>query len=273
MNHEQHPPGGDQQPDVNSYGTDDPDKQAEIEQARIDASRERTRDRARLEQLVEHGMSPGDAEAVIEFEHAAREQHHRHVRTAHTNESAAEATGPETGPRYRPRIYVVDSTIPEHDQHGWWIDASESVSQMQTDIAAMLATSPRAEATEWTIRACEAFAGLDVTGFTDLDLVARLARGVAEHGAAYAAWAELVSSSDPDQLDKFEDFYIGSFASPEAWARSVGEDMEWDRHLDEVVDPTLRPYLVIDYAAFAQEQRQAWDVLQGSDGRTHVFMR
>jgi hypothetical protein len=40
-----------------------------------------------------------------------------------------------------------------------------------------------------------------------------------------------------------------------------------------MVDPMLRPYLEINYARFARDQRQAWDVVQGIDGRTHVFMR
>lgn len=134
-------------------------------------------------------------------------------------------------------------------------------------------SSRTAEKAPWVIRACEAFGGLDVNGFTDLDLVARLARGVAEHGAAYAVFVQIVGTEDRDQLDKFEDFYVGSFASPEAWAREVGEDLEWEQHLDQVIDPMLRPYIVIDYAKFAQEQRHAWDVLEGVDGRTHVFMR
>lgn len=82
-----------------------------------------------------------------------------------------------------------------------------------------------------------------------------------------------MGTNDRDMLERFEDFYIGSYDSPEASARSVGEDLEWDAHLDQVVDPMLRPYLRIDYAKFAQEQRHAWDVVQGSDGRTHVFMR
>jgi antirestriction protein len=156
-------------------------------------------------------------------------------------------------------------------QHGVWIDANQTAEDLKVVITTALTDST--ETPEWAIQACEAFSGLDVNGFTDLELVAQLARGVAEHGAAYAVFVQIVGTADRDQLDKFDDFYVGSYDSPEAWARGVGEDLEWDDHLDQVVDPMLRPYLTIDYARFARDQRHAWDVLEGVDGRTHVFMR
>lgn len=42
----QQPEGGDQPTGVNSYGTDDPEEQARIEQARTEAALQRRRDRA-----------------------------------------------------------------------------------------------------------------------------------------------------------------------------------------------------------------------------------
>jgi hypothetical protein len=53
----------------------------------------------------------------------------------------------------------------------------------------------------------------------------------------------------------------------------VGDDLEWNAHLDQVVDPLLRPYVTIDYARFARDSQAGWDVLQGIDGKTHVFLR
>jgi antirestriction protein len=295
MEHPPLPPNGSEQShEANSYGTHDPEKQARIERARSMASRERRRDRDRLEGLVDQGMSPDDAEALIEFEHYVQDQREQTAQTPRTTELAAamsdqplldddhccrfceahfsEPCAPEcprnreeTARQYQPRIYVATLASNERDaEHGHWIDANQTADELRAAIA---------ETPGWAIQACEAFAGLDVNGFTDLDLVTQLAQGVAEHGAAFAAFVQIVGTNDRDQLDKFEDFYVGSYDSPEAWARSIGEDLEWDTHLDQVVDPMLRPYLVIDYARFAQEQRQAWDVLQGVDDKTHVFMR
>jgi hypothetical protein len=84
----------------------------------------------------------------------------------------------------------------------------------------------------------------------------------------------MVGTQDRDQLARFDDFYVGSYDSPEAWAREVADDLSWPEQLDrEIADPFLRRYVVIDYAKVAREGAEGWDVLTGSDGRTHVFLR
>ncbi|MCG8914897.1 antirestriction protein ArdA [Actinokineospora sp. PR83] len=73
---QQHPYQGGENPyfGVNSYGTDDPVRQAEIEQARMAASRERREARARLERYVAVGVDPDDAETLIEFQDMASDR-------------------------------------------------------------------------------------------------------------------------------------------------------------------------------------------------------
>ncbi len=68
-NQPRYPQGGENPyQQANSYGTDDPVIQASIEQARTEASQERRRNRAKLENYVAAGMDADDAEAVVEFE-------------------------------------------------------------------------------------------------------------------------------------------------------------------------------------------------------------
>jgi antirestriction protein len=271
---EQHPhtPGGEDHPSVNSYGTDDPERQAHIEQARIDAANERKRNRQQLERLVDLGMAPDDAEAVIEFEASVREQ-----RDANKAAGAApdEDASAEREPRdYHPRIYVADLASQRRGiQHGLWLDATQETSELTADIVALLESSPTVDATAWAVQATEDFGGLDLHGFTDIPLISRLAQGIAEHGTAYAVWVSIVGTSDTDLLEQFEDFYLGNYDSPEAWARATGEELDWDTQLDRTVDPGLRPYVTIDYAKYAREAQYNWDVLQGIDGRTYVFLR
>lgn len=264
------PPGGDQQPEANSYGTDDPDVQARIEQARIAAREERQRDRARLERYVEAGLDPDDAEKLVEFEHLARDQQ--------TADATAEADAPEQREAERtfyPEVHLRDvSSQNKGIDYGLWIDANQSPDELDNDIDDMLASSPTVGASEWAIDAARDFAGLPIAGLTNTAVISRLAHGVAEHGAAYVAYVQLVGTEDVDLLDKFTDLYVGSFESSEAWARSVAEELDWPRQLDAAIqDPMLRRYVVIDYAAMARQGVQGWDVVQGSDGRTYVFMR
>lgn len=345
-----HQSGGDHPPETNSYGTDDPDVQARIEQARIDASRERRHNRTRLEQLVEQGMQPDDAEALIEFEDSTREQASEGERTsledtradlAHMLEltqqpggadvlaefarslrqdiggeaadmpsdpaavdryrtagiggrSAATLAGfeyylrtklgignqpteeprGEKAPHYQPRIYVVDLASRERGiQRGLWIDADRNADELDADIAAMLDSSPTVGKQTWAVHAIEGFAGLDLHGFTDTALISRLARGVVDFGAAYAAWIAASGTKDRGLLDRFEDLYVGSYDTPEAWRRAVADDLQWPDQLDAALDPALRSYVTIDYGKVAREMRQGWDVLPGIDGKIHVFLR
>jgi antirestriction protein len=215
------------------------------------------------------GISHEDAILLAGFEYFLREK------ISHTEREIEQAAFERpTAPQYHPRIYVAD--LASHNQgiqHGLWIDADQEAEGLQADIEALLASSPTTGAEEYAIHDYDGFAGFEISEHEDLAVVSRVAQGIARHGDAFAAYVQIVGTDDRDLLDRFEDFYVGSYNNPEAWAREVGADLEWGRHLDEVVDPMLRPYLVIDYARFARDQRQNWDVLEGIDGRTHVFMR
>jgi antirestriction protein len=240
-------------------------RQAEIEAARSEASEERRRDRAQLEHYVEAGLDPDDAETLLEFQHMVEGQHPYEPR-----EERGEALR-----RYRPRIYVAD--LASHAQgirYGVLIGANQEPEKLDAAITKMLDDSLVAHARAWAVTGTAGFAGLDLHGFTDTTLIAELARGVTEHGAAYAAWVGMVGTEDRDQLSRFDDFYVGSYDTPEAWAREVADDLSWPEQLDrEITDPFLRRYVEIDYAKVAREGAESWDLLTGSDGRTHVFLR
>jgi antirestriction protein len=277
------PQGGDHDQGVNSYGTDDPETQAHIENARIDAARERQQDRALFERLVELGVTPEDAETYIEFKPYLRDLR---ARTS-TSDGPPEIVVPPRSegraereqPRLTPRVYVVDLASQQHGvEHGAWIDATRDQDELEANIAAMLDSSPTPPGLPWdqawTVGAAAEFAGLDLTGCNDAELIAELARGVTEWGAAYAAWATLTGIEDRDQLAKFSDFYVGSYDSPQEWARAMAEDLDWSGQLDrEITDPFLRSNVMIDYAKMAREAAMTWDVVTGHDGRVHVFLR
>jgi antirestriction protein len=259
---EQQPHGGTPHPEANSYGTDDPETQAHIENVRIGADRERRADRARLEQLVGDGLTADEAETVIEFEHSQPD-------------ATATAAGAEHQPTYRPRVYIRDiSSYRQGLVHDMWLDANQEPADVDAVVAEYLRRSPVGEAAVWAVHGSYGFGGLSLYGCRDTALISRLGRGVAEHGAAYAAWVGIVGTQDRDLLDTFTDYHVGSYDSRDAWARTIAEDLEWHRQLDRAVtDPLLRRCLVIDYAKAAREAAHGWDVLEGHDGRVHVFLR
>jgi len=198
----------------------------------------------------------------------------------HQSESADEA---DTEPWHRdaerralrqPKIYVADLASMERGiDHGLWIDASQSAREIDTDIAAMLASSPVPGVKLWAIRAAEGFDGIDLTNVSDTTVITDIVRGLTQHGRAFEAWVRHIGD-DYDQLSNFREDYVGSYQSKEAWAWSLAESLGWHQELDrQIPDELLRPYVTFDYAAIAQDASASWHVLTDPDGTVHIFNR
>jgi antirestriction protein len=353
--HPHNPERGEHTPAVNSYGTDDPETQAHIENARVEASRERRRNRLTLERLVELGMNPDDAEVLIEFDHALHEtrvegEHFRSTSLEDTRRDLADllalrrhprgdaalaafaadlrkdigsarladATPPSTAdyqatgldrrdaltvadfeyylrhklaeagdpaaslgieraeqpPRPTPRVQVVDHHAADGENpRSRWVDADQSTEELEAAIAAAFNRSPTGGRSDWSVIDAKDFAGIDLFGCSNSELVSALGQGLVEHGAAFVAWIRLHGTGDLELIKRFNDFYIGSYSSERDWAESVAVDLEWLDQLDCVVDPTLRPYVRIDYDKIVRDSRDTWDLVTGADGRVYVFLR
>jgi len=189
----------------------------------------------------------------------------------------ADATPEERArsPTYEPRAYIVDLTSFERNiDHGLWVDANQPAADLKADIAAMLDSSPIPGADSWTVGAAKGFGRqIDPVGSSSPVLISRLARGLLDHGAAYSAWVSLSGTDDIDRLGKFQDFHVATYSTPEDWLYELTDDLRWRNHLDQVVDPAIRPYVSIDHKKMFEDAMHRWDVVKGEDGRIHVFLR
>lgn len=242
--HEPHPPSGENR--VNSYGTDDPAEQARIEAARAAGSTERRRHRERLARLVDAGLNPEDAQSVIEHEDRLQE---RQQATAETGEADQ---------RIRPRIYV-RSLVDYNQGHlvGDWVEANQHLDGLEEDVQAILGRSLHAHWTgqpseEWAIHDYEGFGGVQLHEHESLDVVATLGQGIAEHGLAYAAWAEITDPRDTATLAQFREAYLGEYESREAYAVSVIEELNGDEELAKLPG-WLKGIVRIDTEAMVHE--------------------
>ena len=141
---------------------------------------------------------------------------------------------------------------------GDWVDAAVDGEELVEAAKIIVAKSHSPGADEWAIFDYEGFGDWKVAQHDQLELVAQVARGIAEHGPAFAAWAEL-HDADSGMLASFQVAYLGHYESPEAWAADVMDDMGITHELDKAVPDALRPYVQIDYASWAHD---AW--LEGS---------
>ncbi|WP_328995809.1 antirestriction protein ArdA [Kribbella sp. NBC_01245] len=251
------PPQPNQEGGVNSYGTDDPERQAQIEAARTAAAEERRANREKLERYVGYGLNEEDATALIEHEEmlAARRD-------------ALAAGEPEQGEadkRIRPRIYVrslVDHT--EGHDVGDWIDASQDLEDIQADIRKILSHSLHAHwtgqpAEEWAIHDQDGFGSVLLHEYESLDVVCSLGKGIAAHGLAFSAWAEINDNRDVYTLERFETAYFGDYESREAYAQHIVDELNGDDELAKLPD-WLRDVVRIDFEHMVHEMETSGEV-------------
>ena len=161
-----------------------------------------------------------------------------------------------------PRIYV--ASLSDYNAgvlHGEWLDASADVEAMEEGVQSMLASSPSPGAEEWAIHDYEGFGPLRLEEYESLETVSTVALGIAEHGPAFAHWAALVGTIDPDALERFEDAYLGQSESIEGYAEELLDDMGVFRQLEGVLSEHLQPYVTFDVAGFARDLELSGDVV------------
>lgn len=168
-----------------------------------------------------------------------------------------------------PRIYMASlSDYNAGRLHGAWISANQEPEEIEDDVQAMLARSPEPIAEEWAIHDYEGFGPVELGEYESIEHVSRIARGIAEHGSAFAHWANYLGSSQWEYLDNFEDNYIGEWTSVTEFAESMLEDTGID--IDSLVDERLQPYVSFDVDAFARDLSYDFHIAQDHDS-VYVF--
>ncbi len=133
-----------------------------------------------------------------------------------------------------PRIYV--ASLSDYNAgvlHGAWIDADQTPAEIQDEIDAMLNASKDPGADEWAIHDHEGFGPLNFSEYEVLRKVSEWAHAIAEHGEAFAAYADYVGT-DYATVEGFGDEYAGTWDSEEDFAQDLAEqlgampdDLQW----------------------------------------------
>ena len=191
-------------------------------------------------------------------------------------ERAEQATTPEHDTSVPPSIWVGSlADYNNGDLHGRWVDAARDPDDIHRDIRAMLASGPAAargeSPEEWGIFDHEGFGALRIDQYESIDYVSRVARGITEHGPAFAAWADVMQ--DEELLDGFADAYLGHHDSLESYAENWFDEAGYDRILDHILPESIRRYVHLDAAALAHDLSLSGDVhvLPADGGGVFVF--
>ncbi|GFG50804.1 antirestriction protein [Mycolicibacterium agri] len=172
----------------------------------------------------------------------------------------------ETDPKPSPAIYV--ASLADYNNgvlHGKWIDAAREPEAIQADINDILDSSREPNAEEWAIHDYEQFGRWRVNEYDSLEQVSRIARGIAEHGYAYAAWADVFDGEEAScDIDSFHEAYLGHYDSVTDYVEQMADDLGYEQQLDTLPEH-LRDYVRIDYAAIARDLHLSGDIATVDD--------
>lgn len=155
-----------------------------------------------------------------------------------------------------PRIWIASLADYNNGRlHGAWIDADQDPEDLEQAVSGVLASSPEPGAEEWAIHDYDNFGPLELGEHESLEDISVLAQGIANHGPAFAAWADLVRDSrgqlDHDLLAEFQMYYRGHYDSPADWAEQLLTELG-EPGIDQLPG-LLQPYIQIDWQAMARD--------------------
>lgn len=176
-----------------------------------------------------------------------------HPQPEHGNKSGHQ---PSREHEYRlvPRIWI--GSLADYNNGtltGEWVDAAVEDEELLAAARRIVARSEDPTAEEYAIFDHDDFGDFTPGEYEQLSLVAKVARGIRDHGPAFAVWADL-HDADPDMLEAFEDSYLGEYDSPEDWAREITGADQIEADLTKDLGP-LAQFFHFDADAFA---RDAW---------------
>jgi antirestriction protein len=152
-----------------------------------------------------------------------------------------------------PRIYVASlSDYNAGRLHGVWIDVTQDAESCWQQVQSMLATSTEPGAEEFAIHDYENFGHLYLDEYANLDQVFEIGRGIAEHGGAFACWADQLGSSAWDELGTFSDHYLGSYPSRRDYTEQLLDDLGIDLDPSAWAPAFIAEFVHVDVEALSQ---------------------
>ncbi len=176
----------------------------------------------------------------------------------------------ETAPRSGPAGYFASlSDYNAGRLHGVWVSDLTDSEAVQEQIQTMLAESVEPGAEEWALHDYEGFQPWRPSEYESLATLALMASGIAEHGPAFAAWADYLGDFDDERIEAFDDHYRGHWGTIEQFAVEMLNDHGFN--LVKHVPQWIRPYVSIDFEQLGRDLTIDMHVTDAPGGGVWVF--
>jgi len=176
-----------------------------------------------------------------------------------------------------PRIWV--GSLSDYNAgllYGEWLNAALEPEDLEAAVGWLLRHSPSRNAEEYGIFDFENFGGYQIEQYASLMTASLIAKGIAEHGLAFAAWVAYVGDTSGDLLDsdRFQSGYLGEFDSVEAYVEYVLQETDFDERLDKALSflpEDVRRYVKVDVEGLAEEWGQYLHMDDAPNGGVYLF--
>lgn len=172
----------------------------------------------------------------------------------------------------RPRVWI--ASLADYNDgrlHGEWVDAAVEGDELVAAAQAILDSSPEPGAEEWAIFDYDNFGAYRVGEYEDLRHVAEVARGIAENGEAFAAYAELSGARGDDLETGYVDAFVGYWQSKDAFLDELLADFGINDALAMGMPGWLLPHVSINREGLLRDLLVDFHVEDVSDGGIYLF--
>lgn len=150
---------------------------------------------------------------------------------------------------------------------GTWLDMAREPADIHDELYTTFGTDEDAEGKPLYIWDYQGFGNFEVAtgaigleGVDSIDLLAQVARGIAEYGPAYAAYAS-AHEDDPRLFDHFASSYKGHHASMGAYVQQLFEPLKIEELLKTAAPEGLQEYVRLDYGGIGEEMVREGDLV------------
>ena len=191
------------------------------------------------------------------------------TKTFEKQQLVAEPAKPEAEPQQpvRPEIWIGSAADFAGDQsYGDWVDPAQLPADLFADIRKIVDRTPDRAQASWGVHDLRGFGSWQPSEQDALPAYVLVARGIREHGLAFAALAKLVGADSP-AVDpaRFRLSFVGEYASVPDFVRQFAAETGLHDYFNRL-PVAVRPFFKIDYAAIWHEARKELDVVQHERG-------
>jgi len=165
-----------------------------------------------------------------------------------------------------PKIYVVClSSYVNGISYGAWINVSQPLEDILTQIKQLLSKSPMPDAEEFGIHACEGFGSWPIREYESITTIHEKALFIVEHGKMGAELIAYYSGDLGDAKKALDGYYVGEYDSELSFATDLFDDL----YLDDIPDSAQ---FYVDYDKFRRDIFINDYFSVKVDGRCYVFI-